>query len=331
MREKYIIGIDLGGTKVFTAVCNMNGYVVNKIKFSTDVSSGKDHVIQKINDSIYQVIRLSNISTEDIAAIGISSPGPLDVSRGMVLCAPMLGWDNVPLCNLLQEEFKVPVCLENDGNAAAFGELLLGAGRGCSNLIYITVSTGIGSGIIIDKKIYHGKHDAAGEFGHICIEPDGRKCDCGNYGCLEAYASGTAIARIAKELVRKEKYSKLLEISNNATENIDCIAVEKAAYEGDGLSIKIWYEAGTRLGHGISILMQILDPEIVIIGGGVSKAWKLFYEPMITSVQQKTYRHISKDMTIVPAQLGDNAGLQGAVMIAAKKCEINNNELVRCG
>lgn len=331
MREKYIIGIDLGGTKVFTAVCNMNGYIVNKIKFSTDASSGRGHVIQKINDSIYQVIRLSNISIEDIAAIGISSPGPLDVSGGIVLCAPMLGWDNVPLCNLLQEEFKVPVYLENDGNAAAFGELLLGAGRGCSNLIYITVSTGIGSGIIIDKKIYHGKHDAAGEFGHICIEPDGRKCDCGNYGCLEAYASGTAIARIAKELVRKEKYSKLLEISNNAIESIDCIAVEKAAYEGDGLSTKIWYEAGRRLGHGISVLMQILDPEIVIIGGGVSKAWKLFYEPMITSVQQKIYRHISKDMTIVPAQLVDNAGLQGAVMIAAKKCEINNSGLVRCG
>lgn len=318
MKKQYTIGIDLGGTKILTALCDFSGEIIVKNKNSTERTLGESQVIQNIKNSVYNVISQSGISIEDIAGIGISSPGPLSVREGVVISAPILRWNNVPICNILQEEFNIPVCLENDANAAAYGELLLGAGKGYANVVYITISTGIGCGIIIDKKIYHGRHDSAGELGHICLEPDGRICDCGNSGCFETYASGTAIERIAKEYVEREKSSKILELAGDRTNSINCFMVEMAAYEGDSLAARIWDDTGRRLGHGISILMQLLDPDIVVIGGGVSKAWKLFYDRMIDIVKQKTHKLISKDMVIVPSLLGENSGVLGAAMIAAE-------------
>lgn len=316
MAKKYVVGIDLGGSKILTALCDLTGTILAKEKVATECVAGEEHVIRKISRSVSQVLAVAGISQEDIAAIGISSPGPLNVAQGIVVSAPILGWQNVPICQILQQKFNRPAYLENDGNAAAFGELLLGAGRGYRNIIYITVSTGIGCGIIIEQKIYHGKHDAAGELGHICIEPEGRMCDCKNRGCYEAYASGTAIERIAKELVPQAQNATLLAFMGNELQQLTCANVARAADAGDPLAISIWREASKRLGQGISILMQLLDPDIVIIGGGVSKAWNLFYPLMLETVRQHTYRLISDDMVIVPAQLGEDAGVLGAVMLA---------------
>ncbi len=329
MSEKYVIGVDLGGTKIATILCDSRCSILSRVKTETGSAEGEQRVLQRIKESIYQVAELSGIPLSRISGIGISSPGPLSVSRGVVIYVASLGWNNVPIRQLMQDEFKVPVYLENDCNAAAYGEKWLGVGRGYDNLIYITVSTSIGSGIIIDRKIYHGKHDAAGEFGHICIEYEGRKCSCGNRGCLQAYASGTAIAQIARENISGNTRSKVLDFAGNDANNIDCIAVEKAAYEGDEYAKGIWNLAGNKLGHGISILMQLADPDIVVIGGGVSKAWELFYKPMVNMIKKQTYKLISDNMVIVPAQLGDDVGVLGAAMIVLKEQGLQETEFLQ--
>jgi len=329
MSEKYVIGVDLGGTKIATALCDSDCSILSKVKVNTGSNDGEERVLQRIKESIYQVIELSGVPLDQISGIGISSPGPLSVSRGIIIYVASIGWNNVPIRQLIYDEFKVPTYLENDCNAAAYGEKWLGAGRGYDNLIYITVSTGIGSGIILDQKIYHGKHDAAGEFGHICIEYDGRRCSCGNKGCLQAYSSGTAIAQIARENISQAANSSILDYSKNDVNSIDCLAAEKAAYDGDEYARNIWIQAGSKLGHGISILMQMVDPDIVVIGGGVSKAWDLFYSPMINAIKEHTYKLISDDMVIVPAQLGDDVGVLGAAMIVLKEQGIKENDFLQ--
>ena len=305
MDKEYLIGVDLGGTKILTAVVHCSNRIIAKVKADTEANFGADHVIKKINESIYKAMELSNISQNQVAGIGICSPGPLSVSEGTVLYVATLGWNNVPIRRLIHDEFKIPVFLENDCNAAAFAELCLGAGRGYKDIVYVTISTGIGSGIIINKEIYHGKHDAAGEFGHICVEENGRKCSCGNLGCLQAYASGTSIAEIYME-------------NYGGVSNVDCQQVEKAAYNGDVQALKIWRQAGEKLGQGVSIMLMLLDPELIIIGGGVSKAWSLFYGHMVNEIKKHTYKMISDDLSIVPAQLGEDAGVLGAAIIALK-------------
>lgn len=317
--KEYVIGVDLGGTKIVTALCDSECRIIARVKTDTMPEEGINKTIRRINESIYRVIEMSDICPTSISGIGISAPGPLDASRGIILHAASMGWHDVPLRDLISMEFGIPAYLENDANAAAYGEARAGAGRNFGNIVYITVSTGIGSGIVVNGSVFRGKHDAAGEFGHICVELEGRECSCGNKGCLQAYASGTAISKIARERVLDYPDSSILKLARRNPQLINCMTVEKAAYEGDSLAVKIWHEAGARLGQGISILMQLLDPDIVIIGGGVSRAWNLFYEQMAQTVKKHTYSLISNDMLIVPAQLGENAEVVGACLIALNK------------
>lgn len=314
-RAKHIVGIDVGGTKIAAVLFDSNRNVIARTRTTTEADMGEKVVVQRIIDSIYRVMELGGISTDAIAGIGICCPGPLNISKGMIVYIATLGWKDVPLKQLIADEFKVPIYLENDANAAAYGEALVGAGKGYKNIIYITVSTGIGCGIILGGNIYHGKHDAAGEFGHICVEDEGQLCSCGKHGCLQAYASGTSIIRIAREKIAQGTTSCILELADFEPNAIDACTVEKAAMRSDKLACAIWKHAGRRFGHGISILMQLFDPDIVIIGGGVSKAWDLFYKPMVDAIKKNTYRIISSDMLIVPSQLGDDAGVTGAAML----------------
>ncbi len=316
IQPEYVIGVDLGGTKIATVICDFKCNIIAQVKVDTRAKEGVSKVVQRIKDTVYKVIEMAGVTVDNLAGICISSPGPLNTKKGVVLSVATLGWENIPISKIISDEFNVPVYLENDANVAAYGEKCFGAGIGCKDLIYITVSTGVGSGIIINNKIYHGKHDSSGEFGHICIERGGKKCSCGNNGCLQAYASGTAIADIAKEEVRRNRDSKILNYSNNCIEHISCLSVEKAAIEKDNTALKIWTMAGINLGHGISILMQMFDPEMVIIGGGVSNAWDLFYPDMMDTIRLHTYKLIFEDCAVVRAKLGANAGALGAAMIA---------------
>lgn len=314
MAKRFFIGVDLGGTKISAILCDAECRILARARTGTDAGSGARSVLGRIKDAIRQVMAQGGVSISDVGAIGVCSPGPLSVSGGVVLYAATLGWRDVPIRQELEDEFNLPVCLENDCNAAAYGELMLGAGRGCNDLIYITVSTGVGSGIVAGGRIVHGKHDAAGEFGHISVEPGGRLCSCGNRGCLQAYASGTSIVQIAEEGRLAHPGSSLFAATDGSRLTTGMIA--GAAREGDGFAKSVWDLAGEKLGQGVSILLQLMDPDIIVIGGGVSKAWDLLYPPMVASASGKVYELIRRDMRIVPAGLGDDAGALGAVLLA---------------
>lgn len=312
----YFLGIDLGGTKILTAVADEEGNILAKIKLPTEAHKGKDKVIDNIIVSINKVLNKVNLNYEDIVRMGVGIPGPLNIEEGLVYQAPNLGWENVPISEILEEKTSIPVNLENDANAAALGEKWFGAGQGIDNLLYITISTGIGGGIIIDRKIYHGANDGAGEIGHMVIEPNGPLCGCGNYGCLEALASGTAISRMGKEAVEKHQNTIILELSNGNLDSIDGGIIAKAAKMGDEVAKEIWVKAGYYLGIGLANLLNIFNPEMIILGGGVMKAGDLIMEPMQKSLKKYSFENAFNSVQIRQAVLGDEVGVKGAIAVA---------------
>ena len=203
--KKYILGVDLGGTKIATVLTDLSGKILERVEVPTEASKGQDVVIQNIIQSVDMVLAETGVSTDEVIGLGIGSPGPLDRKTGVVLEAPNLGWKNVPIRDILQERYNVPVYLENDANAAGLAEQKFGAGRGRDYVLYVTVSTGVGGGIILGGRIYDGAHGIAGEVGHITIDADGPACNCGGIGCLEAFASGTGLGDVLVEARRQAK------------------------------------------------------------------------------------------------------------------------------
>jgi len=313
--KDYVVGLDIGGTKLAAGLFDLNLKEISFIKCDTEAFRGGQVVVENCKAIVHQVLEKSGISRDRVASIGISSPGPLDTHTGIVTYVETIGWKNVPIRSIMEEEFNVSVVLENDANAAALAENVRGAGEGTKNMIYITVSTGVGSGIILEKKLYRGSHDAAGEFGHICIVPGGRPCGCGNRGCLQSYASGTALANAARAGITAGENSAILLKAGGIPEKIHAFQVEEAAKENDAFAIKLWEEMGYHLGLGISILVQLFDPDRIVIGGGMSRAWDLFYGSMMESVRSNTYEVLSENLQVVPALLGDKAGVFGAATL----------------
>lgn len=322
MATKYAVGIDLGGTKIATVLTDLTGKIVNKVEVETRAHEGKDAVLKRINNTVYQVMEPSGITRDDLAGIGIGSPGPLDPERGVVLRAPNLKWkEEVPLRDVVKDEFQVATYLDNDANAAAAGEYRFGAGKGCKNLIYVTVSTGVGSGIIVDGKVYRGAHGTAGELGHTIVDPAGPQCGCGKHGCLEAFSSGTAIARRTVAAIREGNKSIIPELVGDDLEKITSKTVAEAAHLGDELACQMWESAGDYLGIGMANVINFLDPEMIIIGGGVSKVGELLFEPMRRSIAKRAIESVAKRVKIVPAALGSDVGSLGAVSIALEAVE----------
>ena len=319
MTKSYVIGIDIGGTKISAAICDFSGEIIFDLKWDTCVQNGAEYVIQRVLEAIRTAQESSGVPANQLRGIGISSPGPLSVSEGKIVFAPMLNWKDVYIRDIIKNAFNTPVFLENDTNSAAYGEKCLGAGKDYENVIYITVSTGVSCGIITNGKIIHGRHDFAGELGHICIVPDGRSCACGNKGCLEAYTAGPGIAAIAREMDIRN--SKILTYSDNDISNVDCLAIAKAARDSDTTALELWNSVGENLGLGVSIIAQLLDPDIVILGGGVTEAWDLFYKPMLGAIRKHSYPMISGDLQVVRAGLGQKACLIGAALIAAHQLQ----------
>ena len=317
MNNDYYIGIDVGGTKVLTALADENGLILNKAQKPTEADKGEETIISNIKDSIDRVINNSPITKEEVKRIGIGSPGPLDLEKGLIIENSNLSWTNVPIVKILEEMTGIPVTLENDANAAALGEKHFGAGREADNIVYLTISTGIGGGIIIDKKIYHGGKGNAGEVGHMTLIPDSNyQCGCGNYGCFEAVASGTAIARRGKEVLQKEEESLIKDYSNNDVEQIDAPLVAAAARAGDKQAIEIFKLTGRLLGIGISNVVNLFDPEIIVLGGGVMHAKDLFIDELRASLQERALEANLKDLEVKEVGLGKDTGVMGAIAVA---------------
>ena len=309
--NKYVVGVDLGGTKISTALADCEGNVLAQSIIPTNAHEGEERVLERIIKSIQSVISEGDCGYDDIVAIGIGSPGPLDSQKGIIIKTPNLPFTNFNLVRPLEEKFKVPVFLDNDANVAAIGEYMLGAGRGKRNMVYFTVSTGVGGGAILDGNIYRGNTSNALEIGHMTVAPFGPRCGCGNIGCLEAVASGTAIGKRGREAVLSKVDTSLKEF-----ENVTSYEVFKEAEKGDAVAKDIIEEALNYLGIGIANAIAIFDPEMVVIGGGVSKAGDIVFERVRQVVNKRCFKSMADACTIVPAGLGTDAGVIGAVALA---------------
>jgi glucokinase len=311
---QYVIGVDVGGTKILTMLADTLGNVLAEVEVPTMAAEGGDNVLGRVLQTISAVQQQAGVAG-GLLAVAVGVPGPIDVEKGWVHFCPNLPWTNLPLRQILESKLQVPVFIENDANAAAYGEYIYGAGVGEHNMVYITVSTGVGGGIIINGQIYRGASDNAGEFGHMTIMPDGPVCRCGNAGCLEALASGTAIANAARELAARGKGEVLLRNAEGQIEAIDAKAVIAAAKNGDHECKAIIAGATRALGIGIANLINLLNPGLVVLGGGVMNNKELIWPLMQREIEARAMQAPLSRVKIVTAALGSKAGARGLLAL----------------
>jgi glucokinase len=311
MRSEYFVGVDLGGTKISGALSDKKGEIISKITLPTKAEEGEEAVLLRIIEVIDTVIKEGNINIGDIKAIGIGSPGPLDAKLGVIITTPNLPFKNFNLIKPIKEKFNLPTYLDNDANVAAIGEFIFGAGRGSENMVFVTISTGIGGGAILNGKIYRGSTNNALEIGHTTLKKDGPRCNCGNYGCAEVLSSGTAIGKSAKAAVERGEDTTLKNY-----ENVSSYEVFKEASNGDKVATEILSEALNYLGICVANIISSFDPEMVILGGGVSMGGKIVFDTVEAVVKQRCFTVLSENTKIRPAALGTEAGVIGAVALA---------------
>lgn len=334
-----MIGVDLGGTQVRAALVQ-DGKLLSRVGYLTQDEDGFEAVMGRIQEAIRQAAEQAGVSLERVIGIGIGAPGPLDSRTGILFAPPNLkGWRNVPLRQILYDTFSLPVYLGNDANLAGLGEHVYGAGRGVPDMIYVTVSTGIGGGVIIGGRVLEGVSGTAGEIGHMTIDIHGPRCNCGNTGCLEVLASGTAIARSAAEAIEEGLGAGMLAVARElaaqknplldragrssfspkaettplpAEVEVDAATVVEAARRGDGVAAGIMRRAAENVGVGMVNLIHLFNPALIVIGGGVSKAGPLLFEPVERIVRERAMEVPRQAVRIVRAELGENVGLLGA-------------------
>ena len=301
------LGFDLGGTQVRAALVQ-DGAVVRREALRTDVAGGPEAVMR-------QFVNLANKVTGGIApaAVGLAAPGPLDTDAGVVDHIPTLpGWDGFPLRTRLGETFGLPAAVENDGIAAAQGEWQHGAGRGLRHLVYVTVSTGVGGGVVMDGRLVHGRRGMGAHVGHFRIAENGPTCSCGRTGCFEAFVAGTALGRRARVQANTETSGHLGRITGREVEARDAV---EGALQGDASCLALLAEEARLLGQGFASLAHLYAPDRIVIGGGVSHAFELLEDEILRAYRAEAMPPY-RDVVIVPALLGDNAGLIGAAALA---------------
>ena len=316
--KKPVLAIDLGGTKIIAAI--ISSKVVAKEYQLTLAEEGPQSVIKRVLSMIDHLLSLRNLDPSQLDSISIAAAGAIDIEKGLVTLSPNLpGWRDIPLRDMVGEKYGVNTFLINDASAAALGEHHFGAGKGVSNLIMLTVGTGIGGGIIINGKLYLGPSGSAGEIGHMTIDVNGPKCSCGNIGCLERLVSGTAVAEEAIRRLSQGEKSSLTEIVGGKIKSITAEKVSLAAQNGDSLALEVISKAATYLGIGLVNLVNIFNPEMIIIGGGLAKMGDLLLEPARRVVRERAFQLSARLVRIVPAQLGDDAAVLGAAIFARQQ------------
>ena len=318
--ELPVLAIDLGGTKIAAALISPDNRVMDRAHSPTLAAEGPQPVTSRIFSTIDRLLSQSATDPAQLYGIAIAAAGAIDINKGLVTSSPNLpGWINIPLRDMARKRYGVDSCLLNDASAAALAEHRLGAGRGTANLIYLTVSTGIGGGIIINGELYSGISGGAGELGHMTIDANGPECDCGNTGCLEVLASGRAVAREAKRRIKEGERSRLTDIVSGDPEGITAEKVAIAAQDGDRLAIDVISRAAGYLGVGMVNLVNIFNPEMIIVGGGLSKMGELLLGPAREVVRQRAFPLCAGAVRIVTAELGDDAGVLGAAIYARQQ------------
>jgi glucokinase len=313
IEQKPVLTVDLGGTKIIAAVVLPDGKIISRNYCLTMADHGPEIVIDRILVAVNRATAQATLNTSDVIGIGIAAAGIMDTSRGIVATSPNLPrWYNVPLRDIIADRLGVVTYVINDANAAALGEHRFGAGVGFDNIVYLTVSTGIGGGIIIGGELYSGADGCAGEIGHMTVEANGPRCHCGNFGCLEALASGWAVAKTALRRIRSGEKSSIVELVNGRLESVTAETVAAAARRGDQLAADIVADAAKYLGIGLANLVNIFNPELIVIGGGLSKMGDMLLKPARKVLKERAFRLPAQTAHIARARLGSNAGIIGA-------------------
>ncbi len=309
------IGIDVGGTNVKIALVDSDGKIGYSNTIPTRAEMGYEYTINNMKQAIRDLMTETKLSAKDIEGIGFGLPGQVDFKSGIVrLITNIPGWVEIPLAKMIEDEFHIPTRIDNDVRCAALGELNFGAGKGCENLICITVGTGIGSGLIINGKLVRGASNAAGEIGHIKLQMhDGPICGCGDTGCLEAFASGPSIVAMAEEYIMGGKSTKYREMANGGT--ITPFIVAEAAKAGDPVARRIFTRMGEYIGIGMASVVNLLNPERIIVGGGVADAGDILLTPLKETIKKRAMKIAGETVQVVPAQLGNTAGVIGASLL----------------
>jgi glucokinase len=324
---KYIIGLDIGGTKIAGAIANSkDGKILSSINTPTQAKKGGEFVIEKINELINELIKSIDAKKSEIKNIVLGIPGTVDKQKGLVITAPNIkGWHKIPLKEKVAKVFpNIEIILENDANCAAMGEVYFGTKNDYKNIVFITISTGIGGGIVIDRKLYSGKNNIAGEIGHMPLNlttDKNYKCNCGRFGCFEAYASGINMAKRAtrkiKEIgVLKNDYGNItLDLASSNKNQITSVVLNEALKQNDQFAKEIIAENSYLIGIGCVNIINILDPEVIIIGGGVSKIGDFLFDGIKKTIKENLYMVKEVKTQIIPATLGTDAGILGTIAI----------------
>ena len=313
---RYVIGIDIGGTNlVVGAVAEDGERLISLQSDPTRPEEGADAVLGRLAEVVRRAMAEARQAdpAAEFVGVGVGAPGPLDTREGIVFLTPNLGWVNMPLRQRLADLIGLPTTLDNDANCAVLGEWWCGAARGTQHAIGFTIGTGIGGGIIVDGTLYHGASDCAGEFGHMTIDQTGRRCKCGNYGCLEAYASGPAIALRTAEAIESGAESSIRGYVDGDLSLITAQTVYQAAQDGDELALEVVRDTARYLGTGVANLINIFNPEVVVICGGVTLAGDRLFLPLQQEVARRAFKPAVQACRIVPGELTGTAGVYGAV------------------
>ncbi len=315
---RFVLGIDIGGTNLVVGSVGHDGSSLHALRSEpTHAEAGQRDVLDRLIALAQQTIEQTRREKPgaEIIGVGVGAPGPLDTRSGVVLLTPNLGWVNLPLRQIIHERLDLPAVLDNDANCAVLGEWWMGAAQGTRHALGITIGTGIGGGIIVDGKPFHGASDCAGEIGHTTIDTEGRRCKCGNYGCLEAYASGPNIAMRAVEEINAGAVSRLAGYVGGDLKQITAQTVYQAAHDGDDLALEVVNDTAKFLGTGIANLLNIFNPEVVVVCGGVTLAGDHLFVPLRREVARRAFKPAVEVCRIVPGGLAGTAGVYGAAKV----------------
>ncbi|HUF35627.1 MAG TPA: ROK family protein [Gemmatimonadales bacterium] len=315
---RFVLGIDIGGTNLVVGTVSEDGSALHAVASEpTHAEAGSSDVVDRLVTLARRAIDETRrvVPGAEIVGVGVGAPGPLDTRSGIVLLTPNLGWVDLPLRQIIHDRLSLPAALDNDANCAVLGEWWVGAARGTRHAIGLTIGTGIGGGLILEGRLYHGASDVAGEIGHTTIDTEGRRCKCGNYGCLEAYASGPNIALRAREALEAGAESLLPARLGGDLAQITAQTVYEAAAAGDELALEVVNDTARFLAVGVANLLNIFNPEVVVVCGGVTLAGEHLFTPLRREVARRAFKPAVTACRIVPGELVGTAGVYGAAKV----------------
>lgn len=309
------IGVDIGGGSVKCGLIDERGRILKRLVFATQPGSGRAKMLANLIAHIELLRAQASRLGRRVRGVGIGAPGPIDVEKGFVYLFPNIpGWKNTPLKKILEKKTGLKVYVDNDANAMALGEAFFGAGKGCRNGIFLTLGTGVGGGILLQGKLFHGATFSAAEIGHLVINEDGPICGCGNRGCIETYVGTEYFIRETRRMMARTR-GGLLRGWLRAGEKLTPQLVARAAQAGDTLAKEVWNLTAQRLATALAGLINILNPEVIVIGGGIAQSGSVLFVPLRKSLKKKAFRIASDSVRVIPAALGVEAGLVGSAAL----------------